>query len=127
MGACGCVEINFRWKINARDGSVWLLGVYPGCNYCDAPAGIQYMKVKPEDKHFYPEVDFLEELETWDDGLGFIPIVDHKVVKQKIKTMLLGYKPDNGALDEIDCDVLADEIMPDMRDVVFDTMKENMR
>jgi len=89
------------------------------------PAGMQFEKIGPEQRHHYPEIDFLAEPETFECGLGFIPIVDHNVLKQKIQAMLLGYKPESGTLDEIDCETLADEIAPDMSEIVCGTQQQH--
>lgn len=128
MGACGCIEVSPEWKIEGKDGNAWLFCIYAGCNYCDAPAGLQVIKVTPENRHYYyPEIDDLPEFKTYNDGLGFVPIVDHHIARQHVKEILLGYEPENGVLDEIDCDTLAEEVFSDMRSTVFGTIEKFRR
>src|SRR5690349_20198577 len=121
MCECGCISVDWRWKIIDRDGSAWLFGVYASCKYCVGPAGVRVWKVPPEEFRQW-RVDEIPLFELW-NGIGFIDVVDYEIVRRKVKETILGAEPEGDAIDEIEADVLAEEAIPDLRDAVFETLR----
>lgn len=120
MCECGCIGIDYQGKIIDKNGDAWLLGVYPSCENCSAPVGIQIWKVVKGSFHQW-EVDRIPEIELWDDGSAFIEILDSREVRKQMEKAILDYEPSSGKIDKYDAEVLADEAFGDMRDVVFST------
>jgi len=123
MCECGCISVDWRWKIIDHEGSAWLFGVYASCNYCVGPAGVRVFKVPADEFHQW-RVDEIPPFDLWRDNIGFIDVVDYQIVRRKVKEAILGFEPDGDAIDDIEADVLAEEAIPDLRDAVFETLRE---
>lgn len=125
MGACGCIELNSVGKIVAKDGSAYLIGIYPSCHYCDSPAGIQIQNVRKADWHLW-DVKSIPDLKMHEHSqMLFLPIISTQIVRKKMQEMLIGFEPENGKMDEIDAETLAEEAFRDLRDCVAETRKED--
>lgn len=122
MGECGCSSVNYVGKVIDKKGDAWLFGVYPGCRECDCPAGVQIHKIAKSDFHLW-DVKQIPNLKAF-DGVGFIEVVSAEACKKQIHKVVNGYHSNSLDLDEIDAETIADEAFRDMREAVFETMRE---
>lgn len=120
MGECGCSHIQWRWKIIDKNGDAWLFGIYPSCDYCDAPVGIDIWKIKKVDWHLW-DVESIPEFEISEYGTTFINVLSTTSVRNCMKKAILGFHPEDGVIDDIDADVLSKEAFRDLREAVFGT------
>ena len=47
MGACGCGDYNPSFKFKGPGNNWYVLQHYPGCSYCDTPAGVIIYDMSP--------------------------------------------------------------------------------
>lgn len=120
MGECGCIGIQYRFKIIDEHGDAWCFGVYPSCHYCDSPVGIQVLRVKAGSEYWDMwDIDDIPSLTVEDHSdMAFMTVVDTQKCRKAMETAIIGYKPESGIIDEADADVLSDEAFRDLRDVV---------
>lgn len=52
MGECGCGNFSAKWKLPGPNGVLYAIEVYPGCSYCDNPAGVVVYRVRTDDDAF---------------------------------------------------------------------------
>ncbi len=52
MGECGCGDFAAEWKLPGPNGVLYAIEVYPGCSYCDNPAGVVVYRVRTDDDAF---------------------------------------------------------------------------
>lgn len=95
MGACGCGE-GYDFRLKAPRGW-YLINVYPGCDYCDTPAGVHI--------DFETRADFSSALPDYPidkDGLGAgLAIVSADSVKSALLAELTGAVVDGEAVDDL--------------------------
>ena len=117
MGECGCVCINYKYKIPTKNDQWILVGIYGSCSNCHSPVGIEFFKVPKDNEDLYlindiPEIDF------WHNGLQFLPVIDPEDVRNKIQKYMTGYSPsENNTCNKIEAEIIAEELFPDLRDL----------
>lgn len=112
MGECGCYHITYEKKITNKNGDAFIIGVYPSCRYCSGPAGVRINKVQKSDFYLY-DIENIPELNN--DAIQF-DVIDFSVLKKHIEHLLIGHKPENNNIDDIEADVITEEI--DLREIV---------
>lgn len=119
MGECGCVGIEYKAKIIDKDGAAWCFGVYSSCSYCESPAGVQILRVPPgSDMWGLWEINRIPDLEVHEQsGMAFISVLAPEAARQQMEKMMVGYKPENGVIDAIDAETLAEEAFSDFRGI----------
>lgn len=125
MCECGCSLISYQNKVILKDGSAMLFGVYSSCRNCQGPAGLRLVKIPREQWRLY-DVEVIPEMKFFDD-IATIDILDIEEVRNAIRQGLIGYSPESGTLDEIDADTLAEEIAPDLREMVAATVASSKK
>lgn len=119
MCECGCISIEYEWKI--KSGKFWILiGLYGSCHYCSSPAGVDFFKTDKSDDHYMYDIGKIPEIEFSKYGTFFIPVIDPQIVRNKMVESIIGFKPEgpNNTIDQIDAETLAEEAFPDLREVV---------
>lgn len=67
MGSCGCGDFAGKYRFPGPGDVVYVLETYPGCDYCDTPAGVVV--------HRFRDVD---EERFWFESLPELPFRNHR-------------------------------------------------
>lgn len=121
MGECGCYLIEYKRKIIDEDGNAWLFGIYPSCDCCDSPVCVNFIKVKRKDWQLY-NIENIPPIDTYGDEQFFV-VVDQQKVRLAMEKAIIGYRPHNGIVDQIDAEALSKEAFSDLRNVVFESQE----
>ena len=110
MGYCGCGEGFGDYRMPGPEGTVYTVRVYQPCDYCETPGAVILLRVSGDDLQFaedLPGVEWSKMSETMADA--WFSLFHPAAVKKAIASVLVGYSPDEGMLDQNDADVLSDE------------------
>ncbi len=88
MGVCGCGDFQPSFKFKGPGDNWYVLQEYPGCSYCDTPAGVMIHQMNPEDAAMWG-VEHIKEQAISPDG--FLVAIIHK---EKLKEKLTKYLRD---------------------------------
>ncbi len=92
MGACGCGDYSPDFKFKGPGDDWYVIQSYPGCDYCDTPAGVILYRFNPEDTALW-SVEHLKEKKIPDGGFC-IPIIHPEKLKLKCEEYLKGIADD---------------------------------
>lgn len=111
MCECGCGDFNASWRLPGPKGTTYSIQVYPGCDFCDTPAGILIGKHSKEDAAAWgvpdlPEPTFPKLNDKDYDGAQFAIPVFHpqelvRAMSKRLEPALLRSVDDDDAEDEI--------------------------
>lgn len=83
MGQCGCGDFDPDFKFKGPGDIVYVLQVYPSCDYCQTPAGVIIYAFAPDDQKLW-RCDRIREVKIQDIGTAF-GIVDPAVLAKKLE------------------------------------------
>lgn len=87
MGQCGCSDFNPVGKIPGPNDDCYVLQIYPGCQQCNAAAGvIIYQMTEKELNDDWGEVD-LPKLRISPNGLGIPVLHFNSVAKEMVDSL----------------------------------------
>lgn len=131
MGECGCGGTVVEWfKFPAPKGEFYLIGVYPSCEDCTTPAGVDLRRVskKQHEEETGVRLSGVRDLD-WHNGFGHpaseLPVLHPNALRRHLKDFLKGTVVDGEPLDDIGADTYAEEAVREcFREAVYETAKE---
>ena len=124
MGECGCTMNDDRYTLPGPGKSIYLITLSAGCVDCDGPAGVSIERISPDSILYreYKRGEFTDgelKLEKWPDSEGVAIATGmrkHEFVKA-VGKHLVGVSAndigENGVIDEIGAEVIAEEMFDD--------------
>jgi hypothetical protein len=123
MCECGCISCGEFYQLPGPKGSLYVLQIYPGCDYCSSPIAIIIRHIKREDDEFqdYKECQLFKLKDYGHEISGEIEFLSEEFLIDSLRKFLLmtakEMKKDE-SWDEVCCDIVAEEFARDfMRDL----------
>lgn len=114
MGACGCIEIQYKRKITKADGSAVLIGLYRSCRDCESGVAVQFYHCNPEYFDLY-DVENIPEVTFWESGYAIIDIIQTSKIRSQMEEIIKGMEDCDGyEVDNDYAELLSEEAFPDL-------------
>lgn len=113
MGECGCSMQGGDFRLAAPDGGWYVVSRYPGCDECDAPAGVDIWHVRADEVRDFDTLSVPEAVISRDAPTMGVAVFDQRVLGTELLTVCKGLVNEDGTpFDDIAAECIAEEVFP---------------
>lgn len=124
MGECGCSGFAPQFQMPGPNGTIYAIRVYPGCDYCDAPVGIDIDRLDEKAQREWmadgltPPLKFHPVCEGMENAA--LPVVHPSILERRLAEYLIGAD----CSDDVGAEVTAEEFI---RECFGNVLSESQR